>query len=103
MLTALTGYLVSPRVLVDLTAKIASTARLAKNLESLYIIYTSIYTVSWTYPPPPLYISIYTYDPIILELMEVLAALIRHSLPRVSTLVAISLAIKRQASLEAKR
>jgi hypothetical protein len=44
-----------------------------------------------------------TYDPIIFELIEVFAELIRHSLPRVSTLIDISLAMKRQASLEAKR
>ena len=61
-LTAFTGYLVSLRLLVDLTDCMASTTRLEKNSES---------------------------EPMILLDMEVFAILMSDSLPKFSTLVLI--------------
>lgn len=98
MLTALTGYLVSPRMLVVLTAKMDSTAKFAKKSESLVHFHPQKTYESRVTSRP---FSLVTYDPMILELMEVLAAFTKHSLPKVSTLIAISLAMNLHASLEA--
>ena len=71
-MTDLIGYFDSPKKLVVFTAKIASTANLAKNSAS---------------------------EPMILEDIEVLATLIKASLPKSDTLIAKLSLINLQASL----
>lgn len=94
MLTALTGYFVSPLTFVDLTAIIASTAMGAKISSSLERK-SQLGTIEEL-------IDVAHFPMILLDML-VLAALIKASLPKISTLTLSCSCINLQASLQARR